>query len=215
MSDNDEVLLIAPAGQSVTIKNVNASSKGNATISYSALTIKSRDELRLQSVGSRPNVEASSFEETPVMAIKSSFEVAAVKTFNMCWLRYPSSQHWRKIPPTAFTFSGEPFIRFNRTCIMPVYVMLSAFNPTEGRELKAEAAICKAFLFLSSLSVVSLAHVFISMLNEIRLGSYPVVSIFSNKARTSVTLSGSSLFEMISAKSLKITLEGLDLFSPL
>jgi hypothetical protein len=38
--------------------------------------------------------------------------------------------------------------------------MLSAFKPTEERELKAETAIRNAFIFLSSLPV-AFAHIFI------------------------------------------------------
>mmetsp|Transcript_30027 Transcript_30027/g.63290 ORF Transcript_30027/g.63290 Transcript_30027/m.63290 type:complete len:238 (-) Transcript_30027:942-1655(-) len=113
-----------------------------------------------------------------------------------------------------FTFSSVDFsMRFNIACIMLVYVMLSAFNPAAGKELYAEAAICRAFLFLSALPV-ALEHVFINMLNEGKVGSHPTLSIRSNKAKISVSLPSTSPFEIACATELKITSLGLHLLSP-
>ena len=96
----------------------------------------------------------------PAMENNSSFDSASAKTFKICRFKHPSSQHLRKMPSMAFAFSVESSIRFNITCIMLVYVTLSGFNPIEGRELYAEAAMCMAFCLFFEVPV-TLAQVFI------------------------------------------------------
>lgn len=175
------------------------------------------------------------------MAKNWSLDVIWNKVSMIFWFTHPSSQHCLNIPAIALVLSTEFSIRLTITRIILAYVWQSALNPKVEIELKVEAAICKAFLFSSSLPM-AVAHVFRlfyikagslariykfniaiayfnkevthSILNDTSSGSSPIASIVSNNERTWVTLSGSSQFEMQDAVALKVTFDGLQLLFP-
>ena len=203
----------------------------------------SLDAQRLHSAG-RLAKRAFSIEAAPTRDKYSTSDIDADNKFIMCWLRHPSSQQRWKILLIVLVLSPVSSMRFKIVWIMAVYVMLSGRNPADGIESKADNAICRAFLplssfpvaeeqdlilnqgyqcrkqdmwaqFVSAISCSCTCNITHRILKDTKLGLHPISSICSNIARTRVSLSGSSLLEIHSATVLKVTSDILHLTSPL